>query len=178
MLKTAFRTLCLSSVLTAALAIPAAQAGSEEKARALLDLLDTRHMMETIMLRVSDRIIGNLQQHSRIALPADVPDIVKGVAHDTLEEQLPLLYDDTVKIYAQNLPDSEMDALIAFYRTPAGQDYVKKLPILEQQGAASAQARMATVIPVMQRTLLQTLREKHPELFERGPGTELNPVPR
>jgi uncharacterized protein len=54
---------------------------------------------------------------------------------------------DYVDIYAKNFTDEQLDAILAFYRSPAGIALVEKLPTLTTQGMQLAQAKMAILQP-------------------------------
>ena len=53
-----------------------------------------------------------------------------------------------VRIYRESLTQDEVDGIIAFYKTPAGQAMVKKLPALMQKVMAELPAMMN---PMMQK---------------------------
>jgi len=49
---------------------------------------------------------------------------------------IPALVDQLVSSYANNLSDQEMDALIAFYKTPVGHGVLTKLPLISRDSVA------------------------------------------
>jgi hypothetical protein len=54
-----------------------------------------------------------------------------------------------VKIYAATFTTEEIDAITAFYRTPAGQSMLAKTPLITQASVKVAQARMVDLMPKM-----------------------------
>lgn len=47
-----------------------------------------------------------------------------------IREEIDTLIDETAKIYERNLSVEEMQASLEFYRSPAGQSMLKKLPVI------------------------------------------------
>jgi hypothetical protein len=67
---------------------------------------------------------------------------------------------DMVKIYADTYSDEELDGLIAFYKSPAGQAYVKKTPVLMTKTMDVLQQRMVALQPQMQELMKQATPTK------------------
>lgn len=54
----------------------------------------------------------------------------------------------TMQIYRESFTQSEVDGLIAFYQTPAGQAFIEKMPLVMQKSMMMTQSRMK---PMMER---------------------------
>lgn len=54
-----------------------------------------------------------------------------------------------IDIYAHELSDADLDGILAFYRSPAGEDLVAKTPVMLQQASAVAQQHLAKMAPEM-----------------------------
>ncbi len=67
---------------------------------------------------------------------------------------------DMVKIYVDTYSDEELDGLIAFYKSPAGQAYVKKTPVLMNKTMEIMQQRMVTIMPQMQQLIKEASQTK------------------
>lgn len=52
-----------------------------------------------------------------------------------------------VSIYRESFEQPEIDGLIAFYKTPAGQAFVKKMPMVTQKAMVAMQAQMQQMMP-------------------------------
>jgi uncharacterized protein len=63
------------------------------------------------------------------------------------------------QIYRETLTQEEVNGLIAFYRTPAGQALITKMPQIMQRSMVYTQSRMATVSPRIQAAVEQAMRE-------------------
>lgn len=64
-----------------------------------------------------------------------------------------------IKLYAEAFTEEQLDALLAFYKSPAGQAMVSNSPMLMQKGAQIAQQRMATVQPELRKILEEFTRK-------------------
>ena len=56
-------------------------------------------------------------------------------------------------MYAKNFTDEQLDAILAFYKSPAGVALIEKLPTLTTQGTELAQARVATLMPQLKQMI-------------------------
>jgi hypothetical protein len=54
---------------------------------------------------------------------------------------------DYVRMFAETFPEDQLDQMLAFYKTPAGQNLIEKLPPLEQQIGQILQKRVAALQP-------------------------------
>lgn len=56
-----------------------------------------------------------------------------------------------VKIYSETYTESEIDGLLAFYKSPAGQAMIDKMPELMQKSMALSQQMMGDIMPEIKR---------------------------
>jgi hypothetical protein len=63
------------------------------------------------------------------------------------------------RIYVETYSQEEVDGLIAFFRSPAGQAYLAKTPQLMQQVMQFMQSYMAEIMPKMQQIARDAARE-------------------
>ncbi len=66
-----------------------------------------------------------------------------GMSYQTLKP-------DFIRIYADTYTEEELDGLVKFYESPAGQAFVNKMPIVMTKTMELVQQRMQTMIPKMQ----------------------------
>ena len=62
-------------------------------------------------------------------------------------------------IYRETFDQAEIDGLIAFYRSPIGQSFVRKMPAVVQRSMAVTQTQMQVVMPKLHDAMNQVLRE-------------------
>lgn len=130
--------------LMAALVLSAGHASADTAARqaAAENLADSIGLAEASRTTHRDgvaELLGRIQQQS-----PNVP----GKAFDILEQEYDAVEDDvvtamvaaTVALYVESFTAAEMDAIAAFYRTPAGMKALREMPALSREGAAAGQA--------------------------------------
>lgn len=78
-----------------------------------------------------------------------------------LDEELawPQLRERMLRIYADALTQEEVDGMLAFYATPAGQAVIKKMPRLMQTLMADMQQRMTPMIGKVEQASRELARE-------------------
>ena len=64
-----------------------------------------------------------------------------------------------VKVYVDTFDQDEVDGLNAFFRTPVGQRFADKQPLVAQRSAVAMQSVMAALIPRMQAAMQSLLQE-------------------
>ncbi len=84
--------------------------------------------------------INAMTKQANPALPNEVGDIIQDETMAARKESMPLLMDEMAAIYVRILTEEELDAMLAFYRSPAGQSMLKKMPEM-----------MAETLPLSQR---------------------------
>lgn len=70
-----------------------------------------------------------------------------------------------VEIYKKSFSQSDVDGMLQFYKTPAGQSVVKKMPLVMQNSMEVMQQRMAVIMPKIMQATEETVRvakEKQP----------------
>jgi uncharacterized protein len=70
------------------------------------------------------------------------------------------LLDRMAPIYARNFTVAELKDIVAFYRSPTGQRLVDRLPAIAQESMAAGQEFGRELLPELQRTMIEELREK------------------
>lgn len=67
-------------------------------------------------------------------------------------------------VYAKHLTKSDLEAMMAFYRTPEGQRIAAALPLMAQEGMLAGQAWGASLGPQIGRRVVQRLSDEGFEL--------------
>jgi hypothetical protein len=70
------------------------------------------------------------------------------------------LSDAVVKVYARNFTADDLRALIVFYKTPVGQKFLQKTPLLAQQTMAVGQQFGRSVASEIRTRMIDELRKK------------------
>ena len=115
-------------------------------------LLVPKETWATGIAQLAENVQGRFQSHpgSKLEYPPDFPAKVRG----ELEAALP--YGDLVGMHAQALSatytEPELKDLLAFYRSPLGQKWLKVSPGLSEKVSSETQQRMDKQMPaVMER---------------------------
>jgi hypothetical protein len=143
-MKSRARSLATVAALVALVALAAgasrAQDASskERKVRKLLELNGSAELSKTEYEDICKRFAG-------------VPNLPKGFEEAFRKEtQASDLVDMLVPVYAKNLDDETLDALVAFYSTPAGKKFAAAQPAIlkasETAGAEWVQGKMVKVL--------------------------------
>ncbi len=64
-----------------------------------------------------------------------------------------------VQLYRDTFEQEEIDGLLAFYRSPVGQTFVNKMPLLMQKAMALGQSQMQAVVPKMKTAIESAIAE-------------------
>ncbi|MFC5499465.1 DUF2059 domain-containing protein [Caenimonas terrae] len=64
-----------------------------------------------------------------------------------------------VQIYQETFEQQEVDGMLAFYASPAGQAFVNKMPVVMQKSMALSQQMMKSVLPRMQQAMKEALAQ-------------------
>jgi hypothetical protein len=117
------------------------------KAEQLLDSSYTemgRTFIKNTQINASDKKLNAKQQQLVAAFPAKIMTLVrKDYGWDTYKPKI-------VKIYSDVFSQEEIDGLLAFYASPAGQANINKMPQVMQQTIQLTQSMAQTILPKMQ----------------------------
>jgi hypothetical protein len=150
--------LLLALVLCLPLAAHADEASRHAKAQELLSLLHMDRVMDQMMNNMLEQMSTMTKQlggnNVKPEDQAKIDDFQKKV-FQLVESQMgwKVLEPDYVDIYAKNFTDEQLDAILAFYKSPAGSALVEKLPTLTTQGMQLAQTRMAALQPQLKQMI-------------------------
>ena len=67
-----------------------------------------------------------------------------------------------VDIYGKSFTEDEIQGMLAFYRTPAGQAVIDKMPLVMQNTMQAVQAKVGTMMPEMQKMISDELKRDAP----------------
>jgi hypothetical protein len=157
------------AVLASILASPAAWAGGQPPSdKVILELLDVgnaRGMMSQMRADSGTRLDTALKQMVR-GLPM-TPE--RQAVLDRMQTQINAVIDRALdwdaiqplymKLYRESFTQEEMNGMLKFYRTPAGQAMLKKLPLLMQNTMTEISAMMKPTIGLIARLQAQGIEE-------------------
>lgn len=144
------RLLLLFPVLLVSGALCLAQAPSDQPSRDdLLKMFEvlrvrqqTENVMQTVLVQMKQQIEGDIQKRypnlppeAFAKLEASINDAVKIYP---LNEML----DDLIPVYQKHLTKTDVDAIVGFYSSPAGQHFLDKMPTMTQEAMKTMMAKL------------------------------------
>jgi hypothetical protein len=131
---------------------------SEVAARELMNTMKVddqfKALLPIIMKSIKPAIVQNRADVER-DYDALMPRLMAG-----MEARMSELSDALVAIYSSNFSAEELRAVTAFYRTPAGQKFLLKTPLIAQQTMAAGQKFGQSVGADAQKRMIEELRNK------------------
>lgn len=171
----------LAAALCAVLiCVPAAFADEASKNTKIEELLKLTNG-EKLMTQMFDQLkTAEMAQLSK--MEASAPDRERAqqmqqkilqLLQNTLswEKMKPML----VKIYAETFTDQEIDGILDFYRSPAGQAMLEKMPALMQRSIAMGQQMVAEVTPQIQKMVEEMKAQQQGGGTAPPPATDAPP---
>jgi hypothetical protein len=159
--------LLLTLVLCLPLTAHADEASRRAKAQEMLALLHMDRLLDQMMNNMLDQMSTVTKQLGGSNVkPEDqtkVDEFQKKV-FQLVQSQMgwKALEPEYVDIYAKDFTDEQLDAILVFYKSPAGVALIEKLPTLTTQGTELAQARVATLMPQLKRLIADFAKNASP----------------
>lgn len=150
--------LLLTFVLCLPLTARADEASHRAKAAQLVELLHTERMVQqntvTILKQISD--VAN-QAMGATPTPQNKAQLTEfeNKASQLIDAQVgwKVLQPAIIDLYAQTFTEQELDAIIAFYKTPAGIALLEKMPSVNDQIEQLARSKLAILQPQIRQAL-------------------------
>lgn len=152
-------------VLASLPAVVLAQPASEESVRRLLQIIQAPKLVESASSQVNAVLNASIQQ----ALKGKTPSPAQQQAISNMQKKIKAIYDELLswnrlepmymRIYRDALSEDEVEGMIAFYQTPAGQALIKKMPQLTQRTMLEVQQMIGGEMPRFQKIAAETLAE-------------------
>lgn len=147
--------LALIVSLSAAVSLPAAPP-TDASLEQMLNATHPEKMLEQMVTQMSAGMERGMQQalQGKTPTPAQKAkmDEYRAKTIAVLRDQLSYakLKDVYLQAYRDTFSQDEVNAIIAFYNTPAGKAMVEKTPLVMQKASTLMQARMGPIIQQMQ----------------------------
>jgi hypothetical protein len=113
-----------------------------------------KSLMPTIMTTLKPAIVQGRANVER-DYDAMIPMLLQ-----SFQSRMDELSDAVVKVYASNFTADDLRALIVFYKTPVGQKFLQKTPLLAQQTMAVGQQFGRSVASEIRTRMIEELRKK------------------
>jgi hypothetical protein len=142
-------------------------------AEELLKLLKTDRIMEPLFEQMKLRMD---QQFDQLEVSEDKRPLLKKYT-DKLTNLLRKetgwenIKNDFISVYIETFTEDEIRAISAFYKTPAGQTFIQKMPLLMKKSLEISQKKMPEMIEKMQQITSEMIEEMKDEI-EKKPVRE------
>ena len=155
-------------------ASPAGNPPNEASVKQLLELAQAQKLIDSVMAQMDELMKQTIHQATQ---GKEVPSKVQkeidkrqaevvGLMKELLDwKKLEPVY---VRIYQKTFSQQEVDGMIAFYKTPAGQAVVAKMPAAMQNTMNEIQQMMGPVIEKLQRMQQDVAAEMKAEGQKKG----------
>lgn len=153
------RLMPLALLLAFLTVLPAQAATKQEKIHELIEVTDVAHQMETALDSLWPLIIERGKQ-ANPDVPSDVWERVRVLGSEEFSKSLPEVLAQFERLYDIGFTEEEVDALLAFYKTPAGNSVMHKLNDMAPQIAVLGQAWGAQVSKRVLVRLSEEMRKK------------------
>jgi hypothetical protein len=87
-------------------------------------------------------------------------DKIAPVLMEAFTQQTQAMLDEIAAIYARNFTVEEKRQLATFYRSPAGQKFIEKMPVIAQQSMAAGQKIGQKIAQDLQARIMEELRKR------------------
>jgi hypothetical protein len=147
--------------LPAARAQTAAPSPSPEALAVARELVTTMRLIEQFkaMMPMILKTLKPAMVQGRSDVERDY-DAMTPVLLDSFQSRYDELSEAVAIIYSSNFTADDLRALIAFYKTPTGQKFVQKTPVVMQESMAAGQRFGKSVAGDLQKRMTDELRKK------------------
>jgi hypothetical protein len=134
----------------------AAFAGSrEDLARQMLRLTDMQKLMDQMVSQVQHIQLAQLKS---LDIPADKREQAAAFQNRLMKKVFDVMSwqvmePEYVKLFADVYTEEELKAIVAFFKSPAGQSMLQKQPELLQKSMRLSQQKMQAVMPEIQQMI-------------------------
>jgi hypothetical protein len=141
----------------------AAQDSKVEKAREIFRVMQADRIMDQ-MVEAAFGQMGAMMQQQHPDLPQGALAIVREEISATLRQSLPELVEQMAQVYEDVFTEEELDAMLDFYRGPAGQSLLNKMPQVMARSMQFSQSWAISAFQDLPQRIEQRLRAEGYEL--------------
>jgi hypothetical protein len=144
-------------------------------AEELLKLLKSDQMMEPVFGQMK---LMMEQQFDQMGVSEDKRPLLKKYTDKLInllrkEMGWENIKNDFISAYVETFTEDEIRAILGFYKTPAGQTFIQKMPLLMKKSVEISQKKIPEMIEKMQQITTEMIEEMRGEI-EKKPVQEKN----
>lgn len=163
------KKLCLALVLLACSTFSLAEnRPTDVSVRELLQVMQTQKLLDSQMAQLDQLFDATLkpaipdgktspeQQQAMETLKGKLSTLLKAeMGWSTMEPMM-------IEIYMKSFSQSEIDSMLTFYRSPAGQAVIEKMPVVMQNTMLLMQERMQIIMPKIEKLTEDGIQQMAP----------------
>lgn len=155
---------CLLLVLPTMAQQNAADApATKEDVERYFEVMHVRGLVQTVMDAMTKQVrqmTHEQWQKNSAKLPPDFEQRMDRMMDDMLKAMpLDQMFDAMIPVYQKHLTKGDLDAIVAFYSTPAGQKLIRELPAMTQES-------MQAITPILQQQMSDMQKRVETEVAE------------
>ncbi|MGA3158059.1 MAG: DUF2059 domain-containing protein [Steroidobacteraceae bacterium] len=141
------------------------QPASSASIKELLDLLNTRQMLDQVAVQteslmrssINDSLKGRQLTPDQQSKVDDLVDRTTKIVRESLNwDSMELLMED---VYQKSLSEEEIQGMITFYRSPPGQAVIAKMPLILRNTMLAVQERQKVLMAKLQQMIQETVAQ-------------------
>jgi hypothetical protein len=146
------------------LAVNAQELSKQVKIEHILDLMNAQATMDQTLDQMTAMINDQIKAQSsnatmeQLARAQEFQRKLMELVKSRLSWQK--MRPDFIRIYGETYSDEELNGMLAFFESPAGQGFLKKTPMLTQKVIAVSQAQLGDLMPEIQRLARESFPTK------------------
>lgn len=126
---------------------------SDASVKRLIEVTNSKKMLDGVMLQMDEMMKSSMKQAVAgqsftpeqetvlVEMQGEMADLLKAELNwDALEPMF-------IEIYRKTFTQKEVDGMLSFYKSPAGQAVIAKMPLVMQNTMQAMQARMGALMP-------------------------------
>lgn len=173
------------SFVAAVMIASSVSAGEKERkelAEELLGLMKFDRNIEQSFAAARQMQMAQLKSQTLSMFDAVAAREVRERTMDFMQEQLSWksMKDEFIGAYAEVFSEDELKGLVAFYKSPAGKNYVEKVPQVMQKSSEITQRRMLEIAPKVQEIVREVAEQQKAvapiKAESRKPKSDTSPV--
>lgn len=138
---------------------------TEQSVRELLAATEARKLLDSIMRQVDSSMRAGMQQ----ALKGQTITSDQQKAIDNMQHKMMVIFTEElsweslepmyIQVYRDSFTQKEVDDMLAFYKSPAGQAMIKKMPVVLQNTMVQMQKRMGPFFEKLEKMEQETINQ-------------------
>ena len=161
----------ISTIIVIFILCSVANADQVSKRAITEELLKVTNVEQTKKLLFGQMRTIMEQEFTKMGAPEDMRPILDKYTNKILKlVQDSIRQEDYVSIYMQTFSEEELKALVAFYKSPVGQAYIKKMPILIQKSSEMMQKQMPQILKKVKNITDEMIQEMKTEMEKKKSG--------